>query len=66
MRIKNLTIYSDDAKFLSRLSEEYTSIGFDNLVEDDKITIFAIPRKAKSRKQKRKEMQASKRQFNKV
>lgn len=61
MRSRNQVIYSEDESKLARLAEEYISIGFDVEKEKDRLTVFAIPRKAKSRKQKRQESKSIKR-----
>ena len=58
MKRKNQVIYSEDQAKLKRLQEEYTMIGFDTKLINGKLIVFAKPRGAMSRKQKR---QAAKR-----
>ncbi len=61
MRVRNHIIYSTSATELQRLYEEYKSIGRDAKLEEGKLTIFAIPRNARSRKQKRQDAKRNKR-----
>lgn len=55
MRIRNLVIESDDSKKLNSLLEDYKLIGFDAEVRINKLTVFCINRKLKTRKQRNKE-----------
>ncbi len=55
MKARNLVIYSDDQEDLKRLADDYRFIGRDVMIEDGKLTVFAIHRKLKTRKQRLKD-----------
>ena len=55
-KIRNKHIHSDDLQYLKDLQEEYREYGgWDTELKGHTLTIFAIPRNAKSRKQKIRE-----------
>jgi hypothetical protein len=55
MKNKNQVIYSEDNDKLKRLQEEYTMIGFDTSLAPGALTVYAVPRNARSRKQKQQD-----------
>jgi len=63
MRVRNHIIYSTSEAELVRLQEEYVSLGRDAKLElkEGKLTVFAIPRGSRSRKQKRQDAKRKKR-----
>lgn len=61
MKTVNYNFYSTDKELLKRLAEEYIMIGRDVQIYADKITVFAIPRGSKSRKQRNQDAKRNKR-----
>jgi len=63
MRVRNHIIYSTSEAELVRLQEEYISLGRDAKLElkEGKLTVFAIPRGSRSRKQKHQDAKRKKR-----
>lgn len=54
MRARNLVIEGDSAK-LESLLEDYQFIGFDTELRNNKLTVYCVNRKLKSRKQRNRE-----------
>lgn len=55
MKIKNLTIYLDDRSEIERLNDEYVSIGYYTVKLKDKLVVFALNPRLKTRKQRNKD-----------
>lgn len=54
-KIKNKRIYSDDIGWLKDLRQEYQEYGgFDTSLEGNCLTIYAVSRNAKSRKERKR------------
>ena len=48
--IRNLHIYRDDAALLANLAEEYSSMGWRVKLGSGMLTVFALPKKKKDRR----------------
>lgn len=48
MKVSNLYIYGD-REYLSRLEEDYVFMGRQVRLEDDKLIVFALPRRRKTK-----------------
>lgn len=48
MKVSNLYIYGD-REYLSRLEEDYVFMGRQVRLEDDKLIVFALPRRRKAK-----------------
>lgn len=54
MKVSNLYIYGD-REYLSRLEEDYVFMGRQVRLEDDKLIVFALPRRRKPKAPKTKQ-----------
>ena len=60
-RVRNHVIYSDNQDILRRLREEYEMLGRDTELAEGRLTVLALPRGTRTRKQKQQAAKSSKR-----
>ncbi len=56
MKAKNLVIHSDDKEKLKSLYDDYRFIGRDAKLEENKLIVFAVDRKLKTRRQRMRDL----------